>query len=62
MGAGMKEKALPKKTLQVIQRVEQVNQTAIPRIVTFNQVMENASQRLGREVKFGTYEADPATR
>ena len=39
--------------------LSQVNQTAIPRIVAFNGVMDKTSQRLGREVKFGTYEAGP---
>ena len=39
--------------------LSQVNQTAIPRIVTMNQVMETVSKRLGREIKFGTYEAGP---
>jgi hypothetical protein len=37
----------------------QVNQTIIPRIVRLNEVIEIASDRLGHEIKFGTYEAGP---
>ncbi|MDF3129479.1 hypothetical protein P0Y35_09765 [Kiritimatiellaeota bacterium B1221] len=39
--------------------LSQVNQTAIPRIRRLKAVSQNASDRLGREVKFGTYEAGP---
>lgn len=39
--------------------LSQVNQTAIPRIIKLNKIMENTSNCLGREVKFGAYEAGP---
>lgn len=39
--------------------LSQVNQTAIPRVIRLNEVTQVATDRLGREVKFGTYEAGP---
>jgi len=39
--------------------MSQVNQTAIPRIVQLSEVADAAGKRLGREMKFGTYEAGP---
>lgn len=39
--------------------LSQVNQTAIPRIRLLNTVTQIASDRLGRDVGFGTYEAGP---
>ncbi|NBD37110.1 MAG: hypothetical protein GVY10_00895 [Verrucomicrobia bacterium] len=39
--------------------LSQVNQTAIPRAVRLNKVIETAAERLGRAIRFGTYEAGP---
>ena len=39
--------------------LSQVNQTAIPRFLNFNAVMDATNKRLGRTLGFGTYEAGP---